>query len=212
MPPYFDRYINLAEDIGNTPLMYAAVSGYCGAVEALLQRGVRVDITNHEGKTALDIAISNENTCATEVIRKKVAELAEQQREQARRQAERAAAAKAAPQAPVGQRPAPQAPPAPPKPEPKKENPDIVIFRQQAGDRTLEDVFNFVSLERITLIRKSFDGPVEAMTLQGFSQIESRAFLKKAIDEHQRRGGRVTEADIFPDTKSKLSKLPGAEP
>ena len=189
--------------------MYAVAGGYCGAVETLLQFGARPDIKNNHGKTALDISIKTENTCATGEIRKALAELQAQESRRAAQERARRAEALRPPAKPEPPKPVPVAPP---KPEPKRENPDIVIFRQQAGDRTLEDVFNFVSLERVTLIRKGIDGPVEAMHLQGFSQVESRSFLKRAIDEHQRRGGKVTESDIFPDTKAKISKLPGAEP
>lgn len=84
-----------------------------------------------------------------------------------------------------------------------KENPDQIIFQQQLSDRTLEEIFNFVTLERISLIRKSPTGNVEAMACTGFSAIEDQSRLRRAFEEHRRRGGKTEESRVFPNVLSK---------
>lgn len=76
--------------------------------------------------------------------------------------------------------------------------PAEVIFYSNVSDRTLEEIFNFESRERISLLRKEMNGTVEAMTRQNFSDIEDSTRLLQAFEEHKRRGGKLTEADIFP--------------
>lgn len=85
-------------------------------------------------------------------------------------------------------------------------NKDIVIFDEQLGDRTLQEIYNFSSLERISLIRKGEDGPVEAMQRQDFADIGDKPGLRRAFDEHRRRGGTVEEAAIFPRLSKPLKK------
>lgn len=80
---------------------------------------------------------------------------------------------------------------------------DQIIFRQKLSDRTLEEIFNFATLERISLIRKSLAGDVEAMTCTGFSAIEDKSRLREAFKEHVRRGGKVDESRVFPNILSK---------
>ena len=86
--------------------------------------------------------------------------------------------------------------------------PDEVIFRRQLGDRTLQESFNFITRERISLIRKSPRGDVEAMTRESFSVIEDESVLRKAFEEHVRRGGKADEALVFPHRlpKNKLTR------
>ncbi|MDE1153250.1 MAG: ankyrin repeat domain-containing protein [Micavibrio sp.] len=86
--------------------------------------------------------------------------------------------------------PAPQAAPA-------GEDPDVVILRQQIGNRMLEEVFNFAARERLTLIRKDIDAPIEAMTRQNFNELAESPLLRRAFAEHKRRGGQLTESDVF---------------
>lgn len=85
----------------------------------------------------------------------------------------------------------------------KRLNPDTadeVIFQQPLGDRILQENFNFVTLERISLIRKSAQGDVEAVTRQNFSEVADVSALRKAFDEHVRRGGKTEESRVFPNT------------
>jgi len=95
----------------------------------------------------------------------------------------------------------------PPK---RVESPDEVIFERKISNRTLEEIFNFVSLERISLIRKSSKGAVEAVVRESFSAIEDEATLHKAFEEHVRRGGRADESSVFPNKLLK-NKLPRPE-
>jgi len=202
--------INQQDADGNTPLMLAIKSRYSGGVTLLLERGARTDILNKDGKSALDLSIAEEKTDVTKRLREAIAEEERKKRLAAEREQRAQEAARMPP--PV-ERPAIAAPQPPKPPEPKKKDPDIVIFRQQAGDRVLEDIFNFASLERITFVRQGPGAPVEAMTRQSFAEVASRALLKKAFDEHVKRGGQVKEEDVFPDTKTKItSKLPGVDP
>lgn len=199
--------INQQDGEGNTPLMLAVKTGYTSGVKLLLESGARTDILNKAGKSALDISIASENTDATARIRAAISEQEEKKRVAAER-AEGAAKLASIPAPKIVEQPVPP----PKKPEPPKEDPEIVIFRQQAGDRVLEDIFNFASLERITFVRQGPGAPVEAMTRQSFAEVASRALLKKAFDEHVKRGGKVREEEIFPDAKTKItSKLPGVE-
>jgi ankyrin repeat protein len=88
---------------------------------------------------------------------------------------------------------------------------DEIIFQSKISNRTLEEVFNFVRRERISLIRKTPHGAVEAMTCVNFSAIEDQSDdsqLRKAFNEHVKRGGTVDEAVIFPNKlpKNKLKR------
>ncbi|MBI3442061.1 MAG: ankyrin repeat domain-containing protein [Proteobacteria bacterium] len=87
------------------------------------------------------------------------------------------------------------------------EDPDQVIFQQPLSDRTLEEVFNFATLERISLVRHSPQGAVEAITREPFSEIVDQSQLRKAFEEHVRRGGKADESRVFPYVLSK-SKSP----
>jgi ankyrin repeat protein len=83
------------------------------------------------------------------------------------------------------------------------ERPDQIVLQQSLGDRTLEEVFNFTSFERITLIRKSPEGAVEAVTRGPFSEVVDQSRLRKAFEEHIRRGGKTDENRVFPNVLSK---------
>ena len=85
----------------------------------------------------------------------------------------------------------------PPEPEPVVDSPQDVVFRRPLGNRILEEVFDFAARERITLIRKGEDGPVEAVTRDSFTAIEDRARLREAFDAYVKRGGAVPEEQVF---------------
>lgn len=87
---------------------------------------------------------------------------------------------------------------------------DEVIFSRPLSNRTLEEVFNFVSMERISLVRNGKYGPVEAITRDSFSVIEDEAALRKAFEEHVKRGGTADESAVFPNRLQK-KKLPRAD-
>lgn len=87
------------------------------------------------------------------------------------------------------------------------ETPDQVVFSSLVSNRTLEEVFNFVSFERISLIRNGRSGPVEAFTREPFAVLEDEGGLRKAFAEHVRRGGTVPEEKVFPHRLQK-NKIP----
>lgn len=89
---------------------------------------------------------------------------------------------------------------------PAADTPDEIIFHTSLSDRVLEEIFNFTSLERISLIRNGRHGPVEAVIRESFSKIENTPSLKKAFDEHVRRGGKTDARAIFPNKPCR--KLP----
>jgi hypothetical protein len=82
-----------------------------------------------------------------------------------------------------------------------------VILRSKLGDRTLEEVFNFATKERISLVRKEAGAPVEAFIRESFSDISEKSGLRLAFEEHKRRGGKVPEDEVFPDKIVKKLKL-----
>jgi hypothetical protein len=91
-----------------------------------------------------------------------------------------------------------------PVPEPPVvESPQDVVFRRPLGNRVLEEIFDFSARERITLIRKGEDGPVEAVTRDGFTSLEDRTRLREAFDIFTKRGGVLSEEDIFAETLAK---------
>jgi hypothetical protein len=87
------------------------------------------------------------------------------------------------------------------------QTPEEIIFQRPLSNRTLEEVFNFVSLERISLIRNGKYGPVEAVVRESFSAIEDETTLRKAFEEHVKRGGKADEGVVFPNKLLK-NKLP----
>lgn len=98
------------------------------------------------------------------------------------------------------------------KPQPPAGTPDQITFTRQLGDRTLEDIFDFAARERITFIRAQENGPVEAVTRESFENVGDKASLRRAFDEHVRKGGKSKETEIFPGALGKVSKLKGGTP
>ena len=80
-----------------------------------------------------------------------------------------------------------------------QEDPDQVVYESAVLDRTMQEVFNFASLERITLIRKSLQGPVESVGRDTFEQLQDSSALQRAFDEHKKRGGKTPEEKVFPN-------------
>ncbi|MBI3442062.1 MAG: ankyrin repeat domain-containing protein [Proteobacteria bacterium] len=83
------------------------------------------------------------------------------------------------------------------------ENPNEIVFQHQLGNRILQEVFNFEVLERISLVRKDADSAVEAITRDSFSTLTDQSQLRKAFEEHVRRGGKADESRVFPYVLSK---------
>jgi hypothetical protein len=92
-------------------------------------------------------------------------------------------------------------------------NPVEVVLSREVGDRTLQEIFNFTREERLSLIRKGEEGPVEAMQRDSFRDIADKSGIREAFNIYKKRGGTITEAAIFPrppvaePEKPKKSKL-----
>lgn len=91
-----------------------------------------------------------------------------------------------------------------PKHERRPDNADEVTVLHTIGNRTIEEVFNFSSKERITMVRNGVDGPVEAVTRQNFKDIADRQALHEAYDQYVAKGGTAEESDIFPEVLVKI--------
>ena len=85
-----------------------------------------------------------------------------------------------------------------------EESPDEIVLQKPFGNRVIEEVFNFASKERMTLVRDGQDGPVEAVTRQNFSEIHDRQTLREAYDKYVAKGGKVQESEIFPEVLVKI--------
>lgn len=86
-------------------------------------------------------------------------------------------------------------------------NPDEFSFFHDIDDRVMQEVFNFPRKERVTLIRKSRGGDVEAMQRDSFQSIDDQSSLRRAFEEHKKRGGKMTEDDIFENALPKKNRM-----
>lgn len=84
-------------------------------------------------------------------------------------------------------------------------NAEEVMLERRLADRLLQEIFNFRSLERISLVRKDAYSSVEAMTRESFSEIADQTSIRKAFEEYARRGGKIPESAVFPNVLFKSS-------
>lgn len=175
-----------SEDFGHTPLHWAIDNDKLQAVRVLVEAGADLKARNENRMTPLQFALKRKRAAIAALLTN----------------AERLETVKKAEEMVRNMRPATPAAPAPEK----KENPDIVIFSFKAGDRTLEEVFNFVSFEQISLTKRDADGTLEAQTRRNFADIDNDRLLRRAFEEHKRRGGTAAESEVFPDAKPRLSR------
>jgi len=84
--------------------------------------------------------------------------------------------------------------------------PDQVITHSPLGDRTLQEVFNFATMERISMIRNGRHGPVESFVRESFSVLADQPSLREAFKEHRRRGGTAEEEAVFSRFTARLDK------
>lgn len=179
------------------PLFMAAYAGDTDAhhqvVELLISKGAEIDVLNSVGCTPLMGAANRGNIGAVELLLEAGADRALRGRG---RNALDWAMLSGSPetiyllQKPVGRH--------------YEENPDEVVLSHAYGNRVIEEVFNFASKERMTLVRDGQDGPVEAVTRQNFSEIHDRQSLRAAFDKYVAKGGKVQESEIFPEVLVKI--------
>lgn len=71
-----------------------------------------------------------------------------------------------------------------------------ITLQRALGDRIMQETFDFAAHERITLVRKGEQGPVEALLREDFSAI-SDATLHNAFNAYAARGGTLTQEQVF---------------
>jgi hypothetical protein len=77
--------------------------------------------------------------------------------------------------------------------------PDQVIVRRRLGSAFMEEVFDFERLERVSVLYTEDRQPVsfERDTFQDVGD-KDEPTLRKAFNEHVKRGGKVEESVVFP--------------
>ncbi len=90
--------------------------------------------------------------------------------------------------------------------------PDEVSFTHSLQDRLMQEIFNFPRKERVTLVRKSTGGDVEAMQRDSFSSLDDLSGLRRAFAEHKKRGGKMDEAEVFSGSLQKTKLNAGFKP
>jgi len=81
-----------------------------------------------------------------------------------------------------------------------------VVFTDRVYDRVVQEIYNFRRKERFTFIRKEELGDVEAVQRESFADIADKSALRKAFDEHRKRGGKLDESDVFTDMLPKAKQ------
>lgn len=75
---------------------------------------------------------------------------------------------------------------------------DVVTFEQPAGDnRVMQQIFNFVTRERVSLVLESPGNRVEAVTIEPFSALGGSQSLKDAFAKYKSHGGTLREEDVI---------------
>ncbi len=87
-----------------------------------------------------------------------------------------------------------------------KNTPDEVSYFDTVSDRVVQEVYSFKRRERFTFIRKSESGDVEAVQRESFLVLGDKSGLRRAFDEHVKRGGKLSEEDVFGDVMTKPRK------
>ncbi len=171
----------LANDDGNTALFYAAQYDRMDTVLFLLQKGIPVDVKNRIGSTPLMGAAGGGH--------KEVARLLyDLGSDPALKNFTGSSAYSYA-------RSAGYADMVEMLRQPR--NVDDVTFTRPAGDLTLQEIFNFAHADRLTILRRGVDGPVEAVQRDSFTGLSDKAALRRAFDAYAKKGGKRPEADFF---------------
>jgi hypothetical protein len=187
------------------PLFAAAYyGGSADCVRYLLERGAIVDARNEVNCTALMAAAQEGHEEIVKILLAAGAERA------LRGRGGRTALDFALVHEQAGMKPLLEEQP----PALRADGPHEVTLRRQLGNRLLEEVFDFAAHERITLVKKEENGTVEAITRDGFSQIEDKARLREAFAAYVKKGGAPDESAVFPErlTKPARQKPPASQP
>jgi ankyrin repeat protein len=72
-------------------------------------------------------------------------------------------------------------------------HPNLLSFTRALGNRVVEEIYDFRDRERVTLLRQCVGGAVETMQRETFSALAETPALRRAFEEHRRRGGTLAE-------------------
>jgi hypothetical protein len=182
---------------GDTALWYAVSNGHNETVVALMEGGAdpRTRCNAGERSSPLELARYRKNDALVAILEKEIA---------ARNENDKRARAKAEQDKLDREKAAREAE--------RSKNKDVVIYFQELGDRTIEEIYNFAALERVTFVRKGEEGPVEAVTRQDFADLSEKSSLRKAFEEHVRRGGTTSVHAVFPNGLRIIPTRPRNEP
>lgn len=170
--------IDPESELYKTPLLEAVENKKASMVKLLLKHGANTQARNYEGRNALSLAMFNRTAEIVDILRRHEDEKTLKESLARRRaQAELRARKLAEPKTP--------------------EMPDTVTVFHKLGDRVLQEIFNFAGRERITLIRKEKDGPIEGMVRQNFSEIDDKTCIRAAFAQYAQNGGKIPEEEIF---------------
>ncbi len=87
---------------------------------------------------------------------------------------------------------------------------EVSLFHNVA-DRVMQEVYSFSLKERITLLRKPA-GDVEAIERQPFTGLADKGGLTRAFEEHKKRGGKLSDEEVFNGVLAKTKILPLRKP
>ena len=185
---FFAQGAQVNDPGGDPPLIAAANRGHLAVVEWLLEKGADVNIVNSSKSTALMCAAYGGHTQCIAVLMQHGADVGlvnnhgktamQYARDNSRTDAIRAL----------------------------EKRPDEITNSWTLDNRVMQEIYDFRRLERVTFVRKTTDGEVEAMQREAFSQLPDHGALQKAFDEHRRRGGKRSEEDVF-DTGFRKQKM-----
>lgn len=82
-----------------------------------------------------------------------------------------------------------------------------VVIERKMGSSILEEVYDFREMERVSILHPR-TSTIDAVSFkrENFSEIENETALRRAFNEHRRRGGKANEAEVFPSAARKLDK------
>ena len=180
-----------ANDDGNTALFYAAQFGRMDTVLFLLQRGIPVDVKNRIGSTPLMAAAGGGH----KEVARLLYDLGSDPVLNNFTGSSAYSYARSAGYADMVEM----------LRQPR--NVDDVSFTRAVGDLTLQEVFNFAHADRLTILRRGADGPVESLQRDSFSDLSDKAALRRAFDAYAKKGGKRPEGDFF-EVEAKITVEP----
>lgn len=170
-----------ANNDGNTALFFAAQHGRMDAVVFLLQKGIPLDVKNRIGSTPLMGAAGGGH----KEVARLLYDLGSDPYARNLTGSSAASYARGAGYTDVAETLS------------RPRNVDDVSFTRSVGDLTIQEIFNFNSADRLTVVRREQNGPVEAVQRESFKDLTDKTQLRKAFDAYVKKGGKRPESDFF---------------